>query len=61
MVAVGPIDEGGIFLIRAGELRTRSLTTPGVGLGGLVPCTDSAVLGGFPFVHLGRILIYQAG
>ena len=44
-----PVEDGGIFLIRACGLRTRSSPTPGVGLGGLVPRTESAVLGGLPF------------
>ena len=44
-----PVDDGGIVLIRACGLRTRSSPTPGVGLGGLVPCPHSAVLGGLPF------------
>ena len=45
-----PVDDGGIFLIRACGLRTRSSPTSGVGLGGLVPRPENAVLGGPPFV-----------
>ena len=43
------MDDGGIFLIRACGLRIRSSPTPGVGLGGLVPRPENAVLGGLPF------------
>ena len=39
----------GIYLIRAGGLNSPSSPIPGVGLGGLVPRTESAVLGGLPF------------
>ena len=44
-----PVDDGGIFLILACGLRTRSYPTPGVGWSGLVPHPESAVLGGVPF------------
>ena len=43
-----PVDDDGIFLIQACGLRARSSPTPGVGLGGLVPRPESAVLGGLP-------------
>ena len=43
------VEDGGIFLIRACELRTRASPIPGVGLSGLVPHPKSAVLGGLPF------------
>ena len=43
------VEDGGIFLIRACELRTRASPIPGVGLSGLVPHPESAVLGGLPF------------
>ena len=39
---------GGIFLIRACDLRTRAFRIPGVGLRGLVPHPESAGLGGLP-------------
>ena len=39
----------GIYLIRAGGLNAPSSPIPGVGLGGLMPRTESAVLGGLPF------------
>ena len=39
----------GIYLIRAGGLNAPSSPLPGVGLGGLVPRTESAVLGELPF------------
>ena len=41
-----PVDDGGIFLIRACGLCARSSPTPSVGLSGLVPRPDSAILGG---------------
>ena len=43
----------GIYLIRAGGLNAPSSPLPGVGLGGLVPRTESAVLGGLPFTSAG--------
>ena len=39
----------GLYLIRAGGLNAPSSPIPGIGLGGLVPRTESAVLGGLPF------------
>ena len=39
----------GIYLIRAGGLNAPSSPIPGVGLGGLVPRTESVVLGRLPF------------
>ena len=39
----------GIYLIRVCGLSTPSSPIPRVGLGGLVPRTESAVLGGLPF------------
>ena len=41
--------DGGTFLIRACGLRIRSSPIPGVGLSGLVPRPESAVLGGLLF------------
>ena len=41
--------DGGTYLTRACGLSTPSSPIPGVGLGGLVPRTESAVLGGIPF------------
>ena len=43
-----PVEDGGIFLIRACGLRIRSSPTPGVGLSGLVPRPESPVLNGLP-------------
>ena len=43
------MDDGGIFFIRAYGLRTRSSPSPGVDLGGLVPRSENAVLGGLAF------------
>ena len=45
-----PVEDGGIFLMRACGLRTRSSPPPGVALSGLVPLPESTVLGGLPFV-----------
>ena len=47
-----PVEDGGILLIRACGLRASSFPTPGVGLSGLVPRPESAVLGGLPFASL---------
>ena len=44
-----PVEDGGIFLIRACGLRTWASPIPGVGLSGLVPHPESAVLSGLPF------------
>ena len=44
-----PVENGSFFLIRACGLRTRAAPIPGVGLSGLVPHPESAVLGGLPF------------
>ena len=44
-----PVEDGGTFLIQACGLRTRASPIPGVGLSGLVPHPESAVLGGLPF------------
>ena len=46
---ITPVEDGGIFLIRACGLRTHSSPTPGAGLNGLVPRSERAVLGGLPF------------
>ena len=43
------VDDGGIDLTMACGLRTPSSPIPGVGLGGLVPRTESTALGGLPF------------
>ena len=47
--SLNPVEDGGIYFIRACALSTPSSPIPGVGLGGLVPRTDSAALGGLPF------------
>ena len=43
-----PVEDGGIYLIRACGLYTPSSPIPGVGLGGLMPRTESNALGGLP-------------
>jgi len=47
--SLNPVEDGGIYLVRVCGLNTPSSPIPGVGLGGLVPRTDSIVLGGLPF------------
>ena len=44
-----PVEDGGIFLIRACELRARPSPISGVGLSGLVPRPERAALGEIPF------------
>ena len=46
--SLNPVEDGGIYLMRAYGLNTPSSLIPAVGLGGLVPRTESAVLGGLP-------------
>ena len=41
-----PVENSGIYLLRTGGLRTPSSPIPWVGLGGLVPRTESIDLGG---------------
>ena len=48
------VEDGGIFFIRVCGLRTRSSPIPGVGLSGLVPHPESAVMGGLPFASSDR-------
>ena len=43
-----PVDDEAIHLVWACGLLTPSTSVPGIGLGGLVPQPDSAVLGGLP-------------
>ena len=45
-----PVDDEAIYLVRACGLLTPSTSVPGIGLGGLVPQPDSAVLGGLPLI-----------
>ena len=47
--SLNPVEDVGIYLIRAYGLSTLSSPIPGVGFGGLVPRTESAVLGGLIF------------
>ena len=42
--SLNPVEDGGIYLIRACGLSTSFSPIPGVGLGELVPRTESAVL-----------------
>ena len=47
--SLNPVEDGGTYLIRVCRLNTPSSPIPGVGLGGLVPRTEHAVLAGLPF------------
>ena len=51
--SVTPVEDGGIFLIHTWGLRTRSSPNSGVGLSGLVPRPESAVLSGLPVALFG--------
>ena len=44
-----PVEDGGIYLIGAFGLDIPSSPIPGVGLGGLMPRTESTASGGLPF------------
>ena len=50
--SLNPVEDTGIYLIRVCGLKTPSSPILGVGLGGLVPRTKSAVLGGLPFTSV---------
>lgn len=58
-----PVRDGGIFLVQMFGLRFPSSPIAGVGLGGLVPRTNSTAFGGLPspppisaiFTHTGHI------
>ena len=56
-----PVEDGGIFLIWACGLRTRASPIPGVGLSGLVPHSESAVLGGLPFASSDFAIFARTG
>ena len=51
--SLNPVEDGGIYLIRAWGLNTPSSPIPGVGFGGQVPRTERAALGGLPFTSAG--------
>ena len=46
LTSPNPVGDSGIYLLRTGGLRALSSSIPGVGLGGLVPRTESIALGG---------------
>ena len=48
--SLNPVEDGGIYLLRACGLDTSSSPIPGVGLGGLVPRTESTLRGELPFI-----------
>ena len=50
---LAPVEDGGIYLIRACELYTPSSPIPAVGLGGLMPRTEKNALGGLPLTLAG--------
>ena len=50
--SLNPVEDSGIYLMRACELSTPSSPIPGVCLDGLVPRSESAVLGGLPFTSI---------
>ena len=56
-----PVEDGGTFLIQACGLRTRASPIPGVGLSGLVPHSESAVLGGLPFASSDFAIFARTG
>ena len=56
-----PVEDGGIFLIRACRLRIRSSPTLGVSLSGLVPRPEGAVLGGLPFASSDFAIFVRTG
>ena len=47
--SLNPVEDDCIYIIRSCGLNTPSSPFPGVGLAGVVPRTESAVLGGSPF------------
>ena len=46
LTSPNPVRDNGIYLLRTGGLRAPSSPIPGVGVGGLVPRTESTALGG---------------
>ena len=59
--SLNPVEDGAIYLIRVCGLNTASSPIPGVGLGGLVPRTESAVLGGLPFTSADYSIFAHTG
>ena len=59
--SLNPVEESGKYLLRACRLNTPSSPIPGVGLGGLVPSTESAVLGGIPFTSADFCVFHTQG
>ena len=49
-----PVEDGGIYLIRACGLFTPSSPIPGLGLGGLMPRAENNALGGLPLTLFAR-------
>ena len=59
--SLNPVEDGGIYLIRACGLNAPSSPIPGVGLGGLVPRTESAVLGRLLFTSANVAIVAHTG
>ena len=61
LTSLNPVEDGGIYVIRACGLNTPSTPIPGVGLGGLMPRTESAVLGGLPLTSADFVIFAHTG
>ena len=59
--SLNPVEDDGIYFIRVCRLNTPYSPIPGVGLGGLVPRTESAVLGGLPFTSADYSIFAHTG
>ena len=51
-----PVGDSGIYLLRTGGLHAPSSPIPGVGLGGLVPRTESTAMGGLVLLAESTVL-----
>ena len=61
LTSLNPIEDGGLYLTRACGLNAASSTIPGVSLGGIVPRTESAVLGRLPFTSADFAIVAHTG
>ena len=55
------VEDNGIYIIRVCGFNTPSSRIPGVGLGGLMPRTESAVLGGLPLTSADFVIFAHTG